>query len=77
MFENIVYVGLGFAAAFLTVGSAWHFTACKIRSGLFIWRLYIGGIKEAIRHLIDKGFDVIRTGDDYKDDSQWDMHHHS
>src|SRR5690242_7939406 len=33
------------------------------------------GIKEAIRHLIDEGFDVIRrTGHDYKDDSQGDMH---
>jgi hypothetical protein len=28
------------------------------------------GIKEAIKHLIDEGFDVIRrTSDDYKDDS--------
>lgn len=29
-----------------------------------------GGIKEAIKHLIDEGFDVIRRIDDYKDDSQ-------
>src|SRR5690349_13730468 len=33
------------------------------------------GIKEAIKHLIDEGFDVIRrTCDDYKDDSQGGMH---
>ena len=31
MFESIVYVGLGFAAAFFALESAWHFTACKIR----------------------------------------------
>ena len=31
MFENIVYIGLGFAAAFFALESAWHFTACKIR----------------------------------------------
>lgn len=32
------------------------------------------GIKEAIKHLIEEGFDVIRrTGNDYKDDSS-DMH---
>ena len=30
MFENIVYIGLGFAAAFFALESAWHFTACKI-----------------------------------------------
>jgi len=30
MFENIVYVGLGFAAVFFALESAWHFTACKI-----------------------------------------------
>ncbi len=30
MFENIVYAGLGFAAAFFALESAWHFTACKI-----------------------------------------------
>ncbi len=30
MFENIVYAGLGFAAAFLALELAWHFTACKI-----------------------------------------------
>ena len=29
------------------------------------------GIKEAIKHLIDEGFDVIRrTGDDYKDEDE-------
>ena len=27
------------------------------------------GIKEAIKHLIDEGFDVIRRIDDYKDDN--------
>jgi len=32
MFENIVYVGLGFAAVFFALESAWHFTACKIRN---------------------------------------------
>jgi hypothetical protein len=31
MFENIVYVGVGFAAAFLALEAAWHFTACKIK----------------------------------------------
>jgi hypothetical protein len=31
MFETIAYVGLGFAAAFFALESAWHFTACKIR----------------------------------------------
>jgi len=30
MFENIAYVGLGFAAVFLGLELAWHFTACKI-----------------------------------------------
>jgi len=30
MFENIVYIGLGFAAVFFALESAWHFTACKI-----------------------------------------------
>jgi hypothetical protein len=31
MFENIVYVGLGFAAVFFALESAWHFAACKVR----------------------------------------------
>ena len=31
MFENIVYIGLGFAVAFFALESAWHFTACKIK----------------------------------------------
>ena len=30
MFENIAYIGLGFAAVFLGLELAWHFTACKI-----------------------------------------------
>ncbi|MFZ0326703.1 MAG: hypothetical protein WBP64_15945 [Nitrososphaeraceae archaeon] len=30
MLENIAYIGLGFAAAFFALESAWHFTACKI-----------------------------------------------
>jgi hypothetical protein len=30
MLENIAYVGLGFAAVFLALEAAWHFTACKI-----------------------------------------------
>jgi hypothetical protein len=30
MFENIAYVGLGFAAVFLGLELAWHFTACKL-----------------------------------------------
>lgn len=30
MFENIIYVGLGFAAVFFALESTWHFTACKI-----------------------------------------------
>jgi hypothetical protein len=30
MFETIAYVGLGFAAAFLSLEAIWHFTACKI-----------------------------------------------
>jgi hypothetical protein len=30
MLENIAYVGLGFAAVFFALESAWHFTACKI-----------------------------------------------
>jgi len=32
MFENIIYVGLGFAAAFFTLELAWHFTACKVHN---------------------------------------------
>ena len=30
MLENIVYIGVGFAAALLGLEAAWHFTACKI-----------------------------------------------
>jgi hypothetical protein len=30
MFENIAYIGLGFAAVFLGLELAWHYTACKI-----------------------------------------------
>jgi hypothetical protein len=30
MLENIAYVGLGFAAVFFALESAWLFTACKI-----------------------------------------------
>jgi hypothetical protein len=30
MLENIAYIGLGFAAVFFALESAWHFTACKI-----------------------------------------------
>jgi hypothetical protein len=30
MFENIAYIGLGFAGVFLGLELAWHFTACKI-----------------------------------------------
>jgi len=30
MFENIAYISLGFAAVFLGLELAWHFTACKI-----------------------------------------------
>ena len=30
MLENIAYVGVGFAAVFLALEAAWHFTACKI-----------------------------------------------
>ena len=30
MLENIAYVGLGFAAVFFALETAWHFTACKI-----------------------------------------------
>jgi hypothetical protein len=31
MFENMVYIGLGFAAAFIALETSWHFTACKIK----------------------------------------------
>jgi hypothetical protein len=31
MIENIAFVGLGFAAVFFALESAWHFTACKIK----------------------------------------------
>ena len=31
MLENIAYVGIGFATAFLALEAAWHFTACKIK----------------------------------------------
>jgi hypothetical protein len=31
MLENIAYVGIGFATAFLALEGAWHFTACKIK----------------------------------------------
>jgi len=30
MFENIAYIGLGFAAVFLGLELAWHYTTCKI-----------------------------------------------
>jgi hypothetical protein len=30
MFENIAYISVGFAAVFLGLELAWHFTACKI-----------------------------------------------
>jgi len=30
MFENIAYIGISFAAVFLSLEAAWHFTACKI-----------------------------------------------
>jgi len=30
MFENIAYIGLGFAAVFFGLELAWHLTACKI-----------------------------------------------
>jgi hypothetical protein len=30
MLENIVYGGIGFAAVFFALESAWHFIACKI-----------------------------------------------
>ena len=30
MLENIAYIGLGFAAVFFALESAWHFTACKV-----------------------------------------------
>ena len=32
MFETIAYVGLGFAAAFLSLEAAWHFKSCKYKS---------------------------------------------
>ena len=31
MLENIAYMGIGFAAIFLALEGAWHFTACKIK----------------------------------------------
>jgi hypothetical protein len=31
MIENILYVIAGFAATYLTLEVAWHFTACKIK----------------------------------------------
>jgi hypothetical protein len=31
MLETKVYVGVGFAAVFLALETAWHFTACKIK----------------------------------------------
>jgi hypothetical protein len=31
MLENIAYVSLGFAAVYLVLEAAWHFTACKIK----------------------------------------------
>lgn len=30
MFENIAYIGIGFAVVFLVLETTWHFTACKI-----------------------------------------------
>jgi hypothetical protein len=32
MFENIAYIGLGFATTFLLLEVGWHFTACKYKS---------------------------------------------
>jgi hypothetical protein len=31
MLENIAYAAGGFAAVFLALEAAWHFTACKIK----------------------------------------------
>jgi hypothetical protein len=31
MLETIAYVGFGFAAVFLALEAAWHFTACRIK----------------------------------------------
>jgi len=52
MFENIVYVGLGFAAVFFALESAWHFTACKIhdRSIKPCFYKQVGLLKEVRHH---------------------------
>jgi hypothetical protein len=31
MIENLLYVIVGFAATYLSLEVAWHFTACKIK----------------------------------------------
>jgi hypothetical protein len=31
MLENVAYISVGFATVFLTLETAWHFTACKIK----------------------------------------------
>jgi hypothetical protein len=33
MIENLAYVIMGFAATYLSLEVAWHFTACRLKDG--------------------------------------------
>jgi hypothetical protein len=33
MIENLAYVTMGFAATYLSLEMAWHFTACRLKDG--------------------------------------------
>ena len=62
MLENLAYVGVGFAAVFLALEAAWHFTACKINDGSIKPCLYkqIGILKQK-----GKGMDLVHEQTGY------------